>query len=410
MTTGAGSKTDLPKNIGKAPVYLRSDENLSDIGIKFRNPMEYRVLPENDEDDFDIDFGSNTSNIKEEIKLTENENPLPEEKNNEIIPIVNIANDDMVLEEAIRNKLEAPEIVEEGKVSLDGVNPIIVECGNNNNENLQEEIKEDIKEEIKKDIKEETKEKLNNLKSIHQSKEITVEEDSDEDDEMGNEVPNIDGNLDGNINENQPDILAVGNPMIINSRMKAKLDSMNFPKDAENDLSYSKMIYVTSRRHPYVYKKKGIKIVYIGMQPYGVCTNVGSHPCCACSEGSPSMFSKYGIGIVLYFKQFKFLAIITFVMAILAVPAFVYFIISIMDITLGNPTYKNAITVYGINRKSLVKTTFGNLGRGSYACGNGKGGESIHLTCDYGILQNFAVYGYETDGSTCIEDVLFIII
>lgn len=65
----------------------------------------------------------------------------------------------------------------------------------------------------------------------------------------------------------------------------------------------------------------------IGFKKYSVCTEVGSHPC-LCSEGTRSVFGKFGIGIVLYFKQFKYLLLLTFIMSLLAIPAFVLFIMS----------------------------------------------------------------------------------
>ena len=73
---------------------------------------------------------------------------------------------------------------------------------------------------------------------------------------------------------------------------------------------------------------------------------------------------------------------------------------------IGNPYYSNVITIYGINRKSLVKTTFGNMGRGGYACGNGIGGEEIFLSCDYGILYGIISAGYASDASTCSNEVI----
>lgn len=119
------------------------------------------------------------------------------------------------------------------------------------------------------------------------------------------------------------------------------------------------------------------------------------------------MFSKFGIGIVLYFKQFKYLMLLTFVMSIFAVPGFVLFIMSTSSgLRLGNPSYKDAISIRGINRKALVKTTFGNMGRGSYACGNGRDGELIHLSCPYSSIEEFLAAGYASPSSTCTSEVL----
>jgi len=73
---------------------------------------------------------------------------------------------------------------------------------------------------------------------------------------------------------------------------------------------------------------------------------------------------------------------------------------------IGNPSYKDAITIYGINRKALVKTTFGNMGRGSYSCGNtNKDGETIHISCPYNEIEELLAIGYGNDDTKCTTEV-----
>jgi hypothetical protein len=68
-------------------------------------------------------------------------------------------------------------------------------------------------------------------------------------------------------------------------------------------------------------------LIGIGFKKYSACTEVGSHPF-LCDEGSKSVFAKYGVGIILYFKQFKYLMLLTFIVSLIAIPGFVLFIMS----------------------------------------------------------------------------------
>jgi len=94
---------------------------------------------------------------------------------------------------------------------------------------------------------------------------------------------------------------------------------------------------------------------------------------------------------------------LTVLMAIFAIPGFVLYIIS-------NPSYDNAVVIYGINRKSFVRTTLGNLGRGGYTCGNGKFSETIYLSCPYGEINNFVSAGYASSSSKCSSEVFTIVL
>lgn len=116
------------------------------------------------------------------------------------------------------------------------------------------------------------------------------------------------------------------------------------------------------------------------------------------------MFTKFGVGIVLYFKQFRYLFLLTALMSVFAVPGLVLYILSTCCCYVGNPRYTDAVTVYGINRKSLAKTTLGNLGRGGYACGNGKLGDVIHLSCPYSAIHSLVSAGYGSADSRCSSE------
>jgi len=168
---------------------------------------------------------------------------------------------------------------------------------------------------------------------------------------------------------------------------EGKREVRDFSKDAENGLSAERMLFYSNRRHPYDIKNDRMK-------KYNVCDQAGSHPCFLFCGGAQSVFKRYGIGIVLYFKQVKFLAIMTFIVALFAIPALVLY-------TMSNPYDTNEVTLYSINRKSLAKTTFGNLGRGGYACTHGNIGETLDLTCLFGTINSLAAFGYGTDATTC---------
>lgn len=54
----------------------------------------------------------------------------------------------------------------------------------------------------------------------------------------------------------------------------------------------------------------------------------------------------------------------------------------------------------------MVKTTFGNMGRGSYSCGNTKDyTENIHISCPYSEIEELVAIGYGDDSSRCTTEV-----
>lgn len=192
--------------------------------------------------------------------------------------------------------------------------------------------------------------------------------------------------------ENHP----ANNPLL--SGRESLMESGSFAQDAENGLSYTRMALVTSYLHPHTIQDSGV-------ERHRYCEDTGTHPCFLCYNRRQSAFKRYGTGVVLYFKQLKFLAVLALVVSIFAVPAFVLFVISSFSVTLGNNSYDNALNVTGINRKDFLKMTLGNLGMGGYACSNGKPGEDIYLACSYGTIYKLVSVGYSSETSTCKSDV-----
>lgn len=90
------------------------------------------------------------------------------------------------------------------------------------------------------------------------------------------------------------------------------------PVDAENGLSYTKMIKVVEPRHPR-------HLVNGRLQPhkYGE-TKFGWH--CACRSWRKSDIEYMGVGITAYFKLLKFMTILFLWFSILSVPAFMFYI------------------------------------------------------------------------------------
>ena len=106
----------------------------------------------------------------------------------------------------------------------------------------------------------------------------------------------------------------------------------------------------------------------------------------------------------MYFKELKYMAVLTLIVSIFAAPSIVLYYISIISRMVGNPTYFNEITLYGINKKSFIKTTFGNMGRGGYACTNGILGTKVTLSCSFGTINSLVSFGLASKQSSCSSE------
>ena len=70
-------------------------------------------------------------------------------------------------------------------------------------------------------------------------------------------------------------------------------------------------------------------------------------------------------------------------------------------LVLADKSLDDSITLYGINKKMLVKTTFGNLGRTAYTCANGQSDEILALNCLDGTIGSLISFGVSKDNLTC---------
>jgi len=141
------------------------------------------------------------------------------------------------------------------------------------------------------------------------------------------------------------------------------------------------------------------------MHKHSYCDDTGSH--CTYSKDLDTSFNQYGLGIVLYFRNFKYLTVLTLIMSLLIIPVIVLYVISISNINLiGSVHYDAPITLHSINKNVLVKTTFGNLATQGYACTSGEFGSKANLNCTYGVIDYLITLGLTRDKDTCAYEVL----
>jgi len=128
----------------------------------------------------------------------------------------------------------------------------------------------------------------------------------------------------------------------------------------------------------------------------------GSHYCISSSEKSD--LTKFGVGILLYFKYLKHLMFFFFLFILLSVPALVFSVASYQtyNTNSGSTSYLDLLTA----------TTIGSIGLGAASCGLGKlsayatAGSTenqITFTCTAGEIADVSniIYGIVETGSTC---------
>ncbi|CDW82979.1 UNKNOWN [Stylonychia lemnae] len=158
-----------------------------------------------------------------------------------------------------------------------------------------------------------------------------------------------------------------------------------FDVDAQNDLSYSKMMMVVDQNHPRLeIEGRGGKKEY---QQRPFCkTKTGWH--CCCRPCRQSDIHQYGIGITLYFKMLKFLVILFTMASIINIPMFVLY-------SAGGGT--NDQTAY--------------MGENSMACNFDQVVKAndmavdFYLSCEQGVLCDLKGFGqdYARDNETSIS-------
>jgi len=197
--------------------------------------------------------------------------------------------------------------------------------------------------------------------------------------------------------QSQPKLARAGTIKTINDLGNFNDDSMvdlEFEKN-QNKIDHTKMVAKMSEVH--------------SRQPNGSKYNCDD-VCCDFETGSHYLFSssektdltKFGVGIVLYFKFVKHLIFFFFIFLLLSVPAFVLY-----GASYSANTNSSSLSYLDL----LTATTVGTVGLGATSCGLGKYPDyasssdetKIFFQCSSGTLvgQSSLVYGFVKGGSTC---------
>lgn len=139
--------------------------------------------------------------------------------------------------------------------------------------------------------------------------------------------------------------------------MKSLKASTKYKKDAENGLSYDKLVYKMNKLHPRQSKfdPSGLRKKVYAEHPLWS-TASGNHLCC-------KMFRKtdlapYGVGIVLYFQFLKHLILCFFLMSLFSVPAYIfYFSGNATGQKLDVSNVKNLMTAFSLGNIGQCKAT-----------------------------------------------------
>ena len=125
--------------------------------------------------------------------------------------------------------------------------------------------------------------------------------------------------------ENQPNF----DILLPKPNIEIQQPNISFAKDADNGLSYERMNFICSQLHPRNINDLGIIDYILEICEHGLCESAGSYQNYICANNDKSCFDKYGIGVVLYFKQLKYFFALTIVMCLFSVPSFVLYMLSI---------------------------------------------------------------------------------
>jgi hypothetical protein len=176
-----------------------------------------------------------------------------------------------------------------------------------------------------------------------------------------------------------------------------------FPKDADNRLSYTKLLHHLDRTHPRE----------VSFDPRTGEPEYKKHPICrGTSTGWPcctrnirkSDLSQYGTGVVVYFQFLKFMVLTYLGLFLLSVPAFILYYSGNAFMSTRNSEFKSVIAQFSL----------GNIGQASTACNSAQmvtttNPESINLFCSYGNLDTILEFGQTlvSSHSTCKTDLYF---
>ena len=131
-----------------------------------------------------------------------------------------------------------------------------------------------------------------------------------------------------------------------------------YGNDADNHLSYSKMVKMMDELHirERVIDEETKTVEY---RKRKVCsTKTGYHDCCS-RRRRKSDFEEYGVGTVLYFQFLKYIGCLFLMMTVLAIPSMLFFF---YGTELEDVAFKKIVT----------SASLGNLGSSKPVCKEGR--------------------------------------
>eukprot|EP00347_Sterkiella_histriomuscorum_P015842 403355479 len=155
-----------------------------------------------------------------------------------------------------------------------------------------------------------------------------------------------------------------------------------FNQDADNGLSSDKLIHNLNRRHA----RRIVKDPVTGKQDYQlypICKIKTGWHCCT-KKSRQSEFSRYGLGMVLYFQFLKHIAIVFAIMAVLSIPAYIFYFSGNQSDTSNYTNLKYVLAAFSL----------GNIGQSQTACNSAQISEGrINLFCSIGTLYSIQSFG-----------------
>jgi len=124
--------------------------------------------------------------------------------------------------------------------------------------------------------------------------------------------------------------------------------SVKYVQDAENGLSYDKLLYKMNKLHPRLsqFDPSGKRKKIFTEHP--ICgTSTGNHLCCKVFRKTD--IANYGVGVVLYFQFLRHLVLTFFIMSLMSVPAYIfYFSGNSSGQKLDTSNVKNLMTAFSL--------------------------------------------------------------
>ena len=147
----------------------------------------------------------------------------------------------------------------------------------------------------------------------------------------------------------------------LKSSKNINIESTIFKVNANNGLSTEKLEHNMNLRHARLIRKhpkSKLRIIHkhflakeVIYMRFPICRTKTGWSCC-CKSSRKSDFSPYGVGMVLYFQLLKHLTIVFLMMAVMSIPAYIFFFS-------GNQTDP---ANYGSVKYILAAFSLGNIG------------------------------------------------